>query len=86
MKFRYIGEEFTEWFGFKWMPGTVHDVEDGHAVGKLKNSALFEVCEEVTYGGPVAGSMEDATRPKNKGGRPRKVVEVEAESDGDDQE
>lgn len=82
MKFRYIGEEFTEWFGFKWMPGTVHDVEDAHAVGKLKNSALFEAVEGEAFSVP----MEDAIKPKNKGGRPRKVIEVEAEPDGDDQE
>ena len=81
MKFRYIGEEFTEWFGFKWMPNTEHDVHDPHAVGKLRNSALFQV-----VGDDMSAPMEDAIKPKNKGGRPRKVIEVEAEPDGDDQE
>lgn len=42
MKFRYVGEEYTEWFGFKWMTGTEHDVTDAHAIGKLSNSVLFE--------------------------------------------
>jgi len=42
MKFRYIGEEYTEFFGFKWMHGTEHDVTDAHAVNKLSNSVLFE--------------------------------------------
>jgi len=42
MKFRFIGEEASEIFGFKWFPGTEHDVNDPHAVGKLKASVLFE--------------------------------------------
>lgn len=42
MKFRYTGEEYTEWFGFKWKTGDVHDVTDEHAVKKLSGSALFE--------------------------------------------
>jgi hypothetical protein len=42
MKFRYVGDAYTEWFGFKWMTGTEHDVTDPHAIGKLSNSVLFE--------------------------------------------
>lgn len=42
MKFKYVGEEYTEWFGHKWMTGTVHDVTDEHAVKKLSGSVLFE--------------------------------------------
>lgn len=42
MKFKYVGEEYTEWFGFKWMQGTEHDVTDEHAIKKLSGSALFE--------------------------------------------
>ncbi|MBK8467830.1 MAG: hypothetical protein IPL32_18620 [Chloracidobacterium sp.] len=74
MKFRYVGEEMTEWFGLKWAPGTQHDVEDAHAIGKLTNSVLFEAVE---------GESIDPV--KNKGGRPRKTVMVEAEANGDDQ-
>ena len=71
MRFRYVGEEYTEWFGLKWMTGTEHEVTDAHAVSKLKNSVLFQAVEAVEPA-PV----------KNKGGRTRKIVEVEA--DGDD--
>lgn len=42
MKFKFIGEEYTEWFGFKWMQGTEHDVTDEHAIKKLSGSVLFE--------------------------------------------
>lgn len=57
MKFRYVGDEFTEWFGFKWMTGTEHDVTDEHAIRKLSGSVLFE-----RLGG-------DEAEPKKKGGR-----------------
>lgn len=73
MRFRYIGEEYTEWFGFKWMTGTVHDVTDEHAVKKLAGSALFEAVEE-----PAAAAPEVLETPKPKLGRPRKVVVEEA--------
>lgn len=77
MKFKYIGDEITEWFGLKWLPNEAHDVTDAHAIGKLTNSALFEVVSDaVTF---------EALPPKNKGGRPRKIVTVEAEPNGDDQ-
>jgi hypothetical protein len=74
MKFRYVGEEYTEWFGFKWMTGTEHDVTDAHAIGKLSNSVLF-----VKVGGADAGMVADVAdkftleqpREKRKGGRPR---------------
>ena len=78
MQFRYVGEEITEWFGFKWVPGTVHEVEDAHAIGKLKNSALFEKVET-----PATQQYADIVKPR---GRPRKVVEIEAETHGDDQD
>lgn len=42
MQFRYIGEEYSEIFGFKWMTNTVHDVTDERVIGKLSNAALFE--------------------------------------------
>jgi hypothetical protein len=63
MKFRYVGEEYTEWFGFKWMTGTEHDVTDAHAIGKLSNSVLFE----------KVGAETVSDEPKRKGGRPRNV-------------
>ena len=75
MKFRYVGEEMTEWFGFKWFPNTEHDVEDAHAIGKLTNSVLFEAVEGEPL--PVSEPV------KNKPGRPRKIVTIEAETDGD---
>lgn len=46
MKFRFIGEEPSEFMGFKWFPGTEHDVTDAHAIKKLGNSVLFEKLEE----------------------------------------
>jgi hypothetical protein len=42
MRFRYIGEEYSEFMGFKWMTGTEHDVADAHAIKKLSGSVLFE--------------------------------------------
>ena len=67
MKFRYVGEEYTEWFGFKWMTGTVHDVTDEHAVKKLSGRAHFEKVEgeepKKTQGGrrPRAQAPEQET-------------------------
>jgi hypothetical protein len=47
MKFRYIGEEYSEIFGFKWATGMVHDVEDAHAVTKLSRMTnLFELAAD----------------------------------------
>jgi hypothetical protein len=66
MKFRYVGEEYTEWFGFKWMAGTVHDVTDEHAIGKLSNSVLFE----------KVGPSDPATEaPKRRARQPRENPE-----------
>jgi len=66
MQFKYIGGEFTEWFGFKWMNGTVHDVTDEHAIKKLSSSALFEQVQDVPVKAPKAVAVE---------------VEAEAESE-----
>lgn len=63
MKYRYVGDEYTEWFGFKWMTGTEHDVTDEHAVKKLSNSVLFE---------RVGG---EAAEPKKRGGGKPKAPE-----------
>jgi hypothetical protein len=55
MKFRYIGEEYSEIFGFKWVTGVVHDVEDAHAVTKLSRmTTLFAAADAFTdpHGGP----------------------------------
>lgn len=67
MKFRYVGEEYTEWFGFKWMTGTEHDVTDEHAIKKLSGSVLFE----------RAG---DKAEPKKKGGPKQPAPEPEQET------
>lgn len=45
MRFRYKGDEMCEWFGFQWIRGIEHDVTDDHAIGKLKNSVLFEAVD-----------------------------------------
>jgi hypothetical protein len=75
MKFRYVGEEYTEWFGFKWMTGTEHDVTDAHAIGKLSNSVLFEKVggAETSMVSVVADkfTIEHPGETKRKGGRPR---------------
>lgn len=44
--------------GFKWYPGTEHDVTDEHAVKKLSNSILFEKIDG-----------ESAEEPKKQRGR-----------------
>lgn len=74
MRFRYVGEEYTEWFGFKWMTSTEHEVTDEHAVSKLNNSVLFQAVETEPHSAP------EVAAPRR--GRPRKVVEIEAD-DGD---
>lgn len=66
MKFRYIGEAYTEWFGFKWMTGTEHDVTDEHAVRKLTGSVLFEKVEEAPPPAPVAETVPAAPKPKKQ--------------------
>lgn len=78
MRFRYVGEEPCEWFGFKWLHGVEHDVTDAHAVGKLCSSVLFEAVDEAET---VPETVAEA--PKKRGGRPRKVA-VEVEADADD--
>lgn len=59
MKFKYIGDEYTEWFGFKWMQGTEHDVTDEHAIKKLSGSALFEALQT-----PIAAPVAPKRQPK----------------------
>lgn len=71
MIFRFIGQEMSEIFGFKWFPGTEHDVTDEHAIKKLTGSALFD-------------GVSEAEPVKNKGGRPKKVVTPESEPNVDD--
>lgn len=71
MKFKFIGQEASEFMGFQWFPGTEHDVTDEHAIKKLSGSVLFE----------AVGGDEPV---KNKGGRPKKAtVTAESETDGD---
>lgn len=68
MKFRYIGEEYTEFFGFKWMHGTEHEVTDEHAVKKLANSVLFE-------------KIEGKPGKPGKAKKPEQAPEVEPEAE-----
>lgn len=75
MKFRYIGDEYTEWFGHKWMTGTEHDIEDEHAIGKLSISALFE---------KVEGAEAQTAPAKLKTVRAKKVADAEAATPSDD--
>lgn len=43
MKFRYIGATpLPQCFGFDWLPGTVHEVTDAHAIKKLGRNPMFE--------------------------------------------
>lgn len=62
MKFRYVGDEYTEWFGLKWMTGTEHDVTDEHAIRKLSGSALFAKVEAA----PVAETVPSAQKPRKQ--------------------
>lgn len=64
MKFRYVGDEYTEWFGFKWVTNTAHDVADDHAIRKLSNSVLFEMVDDSAKPGKKRGARpaEDATQ------------------------
>lgn len=59
MKFKFIGEEPSEFMGFKWYPGTEHDVIEPHAIKKLSNSVLFEKLEHT--------ADESKTEPKKRG-------------------
>ena len=68
MKFKYLGDEYTEWFGFKWITGMVHDVTDAHAIKKLSGSVLFEALE----GSPAETPPNEPE--KRKPGRPKKEV------------
>ena len=45
MKFRFTGQEPSDFMGFQWFPGTEHDVTDEHAIKKLSGSVLFEKSE-----------------------------------------
>jgi len=74
MKFRYIGKEHSTFMGFEWIKGTVHDVTDPHAIGKLSNSVLFEKAD-----GPAAKGGKGSVLPK----APR-VASAEEEALGDD--
>lgn len=44
-KFRFIGDEPSDVFGFSWVHGTEHEVTDAHAVKKLTNNCFFETVE-----------------------------------------
>jgi len=63
MKFKFIGSEPSEFMGFKWYPGTEHDVTDDHAIRKLSNSVLFE-----------KDGTETNKEPKKRGAKPAQPV------------
>lgn len=71
MKFRYIGQEFCEWFGFKWITGIEHDVTDPHAIGKLANSVLFSAVDGASAA--VAEAHETAGPNVTPMKKPRKA-------------
>jgi hypothetical protein len=61
MKFKFIGEEPSEFMGFRWFPGTEHDVTDAHAIKKLSNSVLFEKLDDA----PAEDKPEPKKRTRN---------------------
>ena len=75
MKFRFIGEEPSFFFGFHWAPGVVHDVSDPHAVRKLTNSVLFEAVgpKAAAPDGPDLSDDELVGPTPKRRGRPPKV-------------
>jgi hypothetical protein len=79
MKFRYVGEEYSEWFGFKWMTGTEHDVTDEHAIKKLSGSVLFERvgAEKLALSDVVRTASGGTLGPAEEPKRRRKAPEQE---------
>lgn len=76
MKFKYIGEYpdgQIEQYGVVFKAGEASDVDDEWAVRKLLGNPFFE----------AVGETDEA--PKNKGGRPRKMVHLPDEVTDDDQ-
>lgn len=77
MKFTYIGEAPNgeiEQYGNVFRPNEPVDVTDEAAIEKLKAHKFFEAVND-----------SDAPATKNKGGRPKKIVteQPESENDGD---
>jgi hypothetical protein len=66
MQFKFIGTEPSEFFGFHWYPGVVHDVTDAHAIGKLSNSVLFEKFETAVSTVPVVETEAEPVEPEQK--------------------
>jgi hypothetical protein len=46
MKFKFKGDEFARLFGQDWKPGETQDVQDAHAISKLKNHPQFEAVDK----------------------------------------
>jgi hypothetical protein len=85
MRFKFIGSEHSEVFGFQWMTGTVHDVTDEHAIRKLSHNALFEAVDGAPVAEPAQADIpedvfEDYVKQPKRRGRPPNAVKAE---DGD---
>lgn len=88
MKFKFVGAEPSEFFGFFWSCGVVHDVTDDHAIRKLSNSVLFEAVEsapvaELPKGEPpveqeTKEKFEDYVQQPKRRGRAPKVNDGDA--------
>ena len=81
MKFRFIGDEPSTVFGFDWLKGTIHDVDDPHAIGKLTHSALFEAVDVPQTVEDKEPAFDDYQPQPKRRGRPPKVVTGEIDGD-----
>ncbi len=73
MRFRFIGDEPSDLYGFKWAKGVSHDVTDEHSIRKLSGSILFEKVSAVgrrrTCGAHARSSGSPCRAPAMANGR-----------------
>jgi hypothetical protein len=62
MKFKYVGDEFTEVFGIQWKPGDTQDVASAYAANKLRFHPMFEAADAKDK--PKAGDKPAAMVPE----------------------